>query len=151
MLSEDHKALLRSFNQFNVKFLIIGLAAARIQGSTVVTHDIDLWFENLGSQTFVDALKNIGGFYVPPLTAGMNPPMIGPSKFDIFDIVTTAHGLDSFEKEYENSLIINLDDIPVHILPLERIIQSKRHANRVKDRAVLPELETVLKITKSQK
>jgi hypothetical protein len=38
-----------------------------------------------------------------------------------------------------------VDDVPVKVLPLERVIASKRSAGRPKDVAALPALEATLR------
>lgn len=58
--------------------------------------------------------------------------------------VLTVHGLDDFGEEYAPALEQNLDGIPVKVLPLGRIIASKRTTNRPKDIAALPALEATL-------
>jgi hypothetical protein len=39
---------------------------------------------------------------------------------------------------------VRIDDIPVRVLPLERIVASKRASGRPKDLAALPALEEAL-------
>lgn len=53
----------------------------------------------------------------------------------------TAHGLRPFDIEYRDALEHSIDGIPVHVLPLERVIASKRATGRPKDLAALPALE----------
>lgn len=56
----------------------------------------------------------------------------------------TAHGLNDFATEYEGSVVREVDGLPLHVLPLERVIASKRVTNRPKDRASLPALEATM-------
>ena len=49
-----------------VRFMVVGLSAATLQGAPVVTQDVDLWFENLGEQKISRALQEVGAAYVPP-------------------------------------------------------------------------------------
>lgn len=121
-----------------VPFLVVGLSAATLQGAPVVTQDIDLWFENLGDPKFRSALKEIGGFFVPPF--GANPPQIGGEGLDLFDVVVHLHGLESFRKEYRRSKKVRVGNVTLHVLPLDRIVKSKRALGRKKDQAVLPVL-----------
>jgi hypothetical protein len=41
---------------------------------------------------------------------------------------------------------MTIEDVDVKVLPLPRIIASKRAANRPKDQAVLPALEAALRV-----
>lgn len=77
----------------------------------------------------------------------MQPPTLGGSLGDRFDVVLTMSGLDQFDSEYARSKTIEIDGLPVQVLPLERIIASKRAANRAKDRAALPALEAALAVS----
>ena len=129
----------------NVRFLIVGLSGAVLQGAPVVTEDIDIWIENLGSEQFLKAVQQAEGFYVPPNTAGQNPPMLGPQSLRLLDIVTTLSGLESFDSEYSKSVDITVGGMVLKVLPLAQIVKSKETANREKDRVVLPQLRSLLK------
>ncbi|RMG45365.1 MAG: hypothetical protein D6719_00340 [Candidatus Dadabacteria bacterium] len=150
-LTSEERILLKAFNKHGVRYIIVGLSSAVLQGAHVITQDIDLWVEHLGSEQFLNAVKEAGAFYVPPGVAGVNPPMLGPGAFRIFDLVTHMHGLDEFSVEYDKAEIMNLSGIEVRILPLERIIVSKAAADREKDRAVLPALKAALAVKSNLK
>jgi hypothetical protein len=53
-------------------------------------------------------------------------------------------GLDDFAAEWANALPMTLGDLTVKVLPLARIVVSKRAAARPKDQLVIPVLEQVL-------
>ena len=125
---------------------MVGLSSAILQEAPVVTQDIDLWIEHLGSESFQKAVNEVAGFYIPPGVAGQNPPMLGPDTFKVFDIVSHMHGLDDFSTEYSRSISATIDGVEIKILPLERIILSKETLNREKDKAVLPALRAALAI-----
>ena len=86
-----------------------------------------------------DALKRVGGVYIPPTQS--TPPMLGGRNVALFDIVVTLPGLDGFDPELENTIEVTIGRTKVKVLPLERIITSKKATNREKDRLVLPVLE----------
>ena len=60
------------------------------------------------------------------------------------DVVLTASGLDSFDSEFARAHDYTLDGVPVKVLPLERVIVSKRSAKRLKDAAQIPMLEAAM-------
>jgi predicted RNase H-like nuclease len=107
-----------------------------------VTQDIDLWFENLTDEQLRAALGDVGATYVPQI--GLNPPMFAGGGVELFDIVLTMSGLESFAEELEHCVDVALENIEVKVLSLERILASKRAANRSKDRLVIPVLEDTL-------
>ena len=142
--SPEEHAFLLALQQHGIKFIVVGLTSAVFQGAHVVTQDIDLWIDGLGSPPFLDAVKSVGGFYVAPGMVGSNPPFLGPQELSIFDLVTHMHGLDSFDKEYQTCQLVGIAGLQLHLLPLERIIKSKESAARQKDLAVLPALRATL-------
>ena len=78
-----------------------------------------------------------------------NPPEIDGPGIDQVDVVWNCQGLESFEREYEGAVRAEVaPDLVVMVLPLDRIIVSKKAAGRRKDKAVLPMLRDVLKILK---
>jgi hypothetical protein len=136
--ADEEIAFLRALRQAKVEFMIVGLSAAALQGAPMVTQDVDLWFRDIDDPGIRRALRRVGGVFVP--TVDLAPPMFAGSGVDLFDIVLTVHGIGSFESEYARAPEVSLGDVRVKVLPLDRIIRSKRYLNREKDRMVLPAL-----------
>ena len=134
---------LRELLRRRVPFMVVGLSGAALQGATVVTQDVDLWFSDLSDPRIRQALKVVDGSYVP--TIALNPPMFAGDAVNIFDIVLNMSGLDDFAVERRKAVLIPLGRYRLPVLPLERIIVSKQAANREKDRLVLPHLRNALK------
>ena len=61
-----------------------------------------------------------------------------------FDVVTHMSGLRDFASEYAGVRFATIDGVLVPLLPLRRIVESKRAAARPKDRALLHALEDAL-------
>lgn len=74
----------------------------------------------------------------------MQPPTIGGGLGDRFDVVTHAHGLGTFEDEWPLTRTTDIQGVPVHVLPLPRVLASKRATARPKDLAQLPVLEAAV-------
>ncbi len=134
---------LRELVKNDVRFMIVGLAAAALQGAPVVTQDVALWFEDLEDPGIKKALKKVGGALVPQI--GLNPPMFAGESVRLFDVVLTMHGLGSFAEERRHTLEILLAGVSVKVLKLARIIRSKETLKRPKDLMVLPVLKDVMK------
>ena len=146
LLSPGERRFLSELNQRGVRYLLIGASAANAQGARIATVDMDLWFEDLADPRIAEAAKAAGGVWVFG-TLGMRPPQIGGlAKADRFDVVTHAHGLDAFEKEFSRAKNIEIDKVTLKMLPLERIIVSKRAAGRPRDLAHIPALEEALAV-----
>jgi hypothetical protein len=144
-LEPAERAFLVALNDLGVRYMLVGVTAASVQGARVATEDIDLWLEDIADRRIGEAAQRAGGIWVAG-HFGMQPPTLGGNLGDRFDVVLTMTGLRDFETEYAASLPIEIDGIALRVLPLARIIESKRAANRPKDRAALPALEAALAV-----
>jgi hypothetical protein len=142
LLGETELRFLQALLRRKVPFMVVGLSAAAFQGAPVVTQDVDLWFEDLSDPRIREALEEVGGAYVPPSV--QNPPMFVGGNVELFDIVLTLHGLDDFSDELKNCVSVSLGRYRLKVLRVDRILASKRAANRPKDRLVIPVLEDAL-------
>ena len=106
------------------------------------TQDLDLWLERAGDDAVRQAAADAGGFWLPGF--GLQPPGFGGQGLERIDVVLTADGLEAFDVEYARALDRTIDGVAVRVLPLERVIASKRATNRPKDVAALPALEATL-------
>jgi len=134
---------LRELKRQKVEFMLVGAAAAALQGAPVVTQDVDLWFEDMKDPGIQTALRKSGGIMVPSF--GQNPPTFAGDAVKLFDIVLTMHGLKSYEEEKKNSFEVALGTLRISVLDLGRIIKSKETVGRPKDLLVLPVLRDTLK------
>jgi len=142
-LSESELRLLETLIRHKVRFMVVGLSAAALQGAPVVTEDVDLWFEDLNDPRLSLALREAGAAYVPPF--GLNPPMLAGPGSEPFDIVLRMDGLGTFGQEIKRTKSIRVGSLRLKVLSLERILASKSAANRPKDRRVLSALESTLR------
>jgi hypothetical protein len=133
------RALFGALNQRDVPFLVIGMGAAVLEGAPVATQDVAIWFARIDDPRIVEAAVDAGGFWISGF--GMQPPAFGGHGLSRIDVVPTAHGLDTFPKEYAHAIVRDVEGITLRILPLERVIASKQATRRLKDLAQLPVLE----------
>ena len=139
IFTDREQKFLRELVRRDVEFMIVGLSAAVLQGAPAVTLGIDLWFKDLSDPRLMEALKKVGGVYVPP--TGSTPPMFAGTAVALFDIVLRMDGIGGFDEELENALDVRIGRTRVKVLGLARIIASKKAANRRKDRMILPVLQ----------
>ena len=143
-LTEAERSFLVALQELGVRYMVVGLTAAVMQGADTLTADIDLWFADRNDPNIHEAARRAGGIWIPG-SFGMMPPMIGGDTLgDRFDVVLTLSGLEDFSIESQTAKTIDVDGLALPVLPLERIIHSKRAAGRPKDQAVLPALEAAL-------
>lgn len=139
-LSEPEVVFLRELTRAHSRFVLVGLGAAVLQGADTVTQDLDLWFRSLADPAIALAARKAGGVFV----TRSSPPMIAGDGLDRIDLVIHCDGLKSFDAEYKKAIDIPLADFSIKILPLERVIASKRAAGRPKDKAVLEALRATV-------
>src|SRR5450432_4513341 len=145
-LEPSEREFLAALQRLGVRYLIVDMSAALLQGARGVTEDIDLWFERLDEPAIGEAARSANGFWISG-NFGMRPPGLGGLGLeDHFDVVLTANGLDDFATEYAAARTVLVDGLELRVLPLARILTSKRAANRPKDRAQIPALEAALAV-----
>jgi len=143
-LSDGERTLLQALNRHGVRFMVVGLSAAVLQGANTATRDIDIWFEDVSDLRIGHAVREANGIWVSG-SFGMRPAQLGGDAVgDRLDVVTHMHGLGSFAEELSHARELEVDGIPLRVLSLERIIASKRAASRTKDLAAIPALEEAL-------
>ena len=143
-LTEAERRFVRELNRLGVRYLLVGASAAVLQGANAATQDLDLWFEDLADARIAEAARLAGSAFVAG-GIGLRPPMLGGDVLgDRFDVVVHVHGLRSFAEEYAAAHEITVEGERLRILPLRRIIESKRAAGRPRDLAQIPALEEAL-------
>jgi hypothetical protein len=147
--TESELCLLGVLLKRKVRFMIVGLSAATLQGAPVVTQDVDLWFENLGEPKISSALQEVGAAYVPP--SNFNRPMLASAGAELFDIVLRMDGLGTFAEESRNRVEIPMGRQKLMVLSLERILAGEIATNRAKDQLTIPVLRDALAATQSVK
>ena len=148
-LSDAELRLLGSLLRHKIRFMVVGLSAAALQGAPVVTEDVDLWFDDLSNPKLMQALVKVGAAYIPPF--GFNPPMLGGPGSEPFDVVIRMDGLGEFADEWKRAVEIKVGKLRLKVLPLERILASKQAANRAKDQRVIPVLQNALRTLETKK
>lgn len=141
-LNPAELGFLYALEELGARYLIVGMSAALMQGVRGSTDDIDLWFESVGDPRIAEAARRAGGF----LVTRAQPPLLGGPFGERFDIVTHMDGLPDFNAEYAGATIADLGAIKLRLLPLERILASKRAANRTKDKLAIGQIEQTLRV-----
>jgi hypothetical protein len=139
VLTPAERALFQALNERGVRYLIVGLSAALLEGASVTTQDIDVRFgPGAPWERVAEAAREAGGLYSTGVS--LERPVIGGPGLERIDLVLTAEGLGPFDEEHARSRDYDLEGLRVRVLPIERVLVSKRAANRAKDRAVIPNL-----------
>jgi len=135
----------------NLKAVMIGNAAAAVQGAPVTTMDIDFCIEN--NEENIKKLSAVANELGAELINYYPFFQIqNPDKELYLDFLTRVIGIDSFESLFEKSTEVSFDGVYIlMIASLEDIIKSKTAAGNDKDLAVLPILKRTLELLNEKK
>ncbi len=140
--------ILRALQTSGLEAIIVGNAAAAIQGAPVTTQDVDLLVRDTPVNRdkivqFCAALGLAKPIEVSPLTTAQTI-LGGPWPIDLlFDRL--VGGLE-FASVRSRSKSIPIGDVTATVASLADVIRSKEVANRTKDQAVLPILRDALRV-----
>ncbi|MBI4523807.1 MAG: hypothetical protein HY695_08360 [Deltaproteobacteria bacterium] len=163
MTETDVERLLRALHDAGVAFIVIGGAAAVVQGSTYVTADFDLCYSR-AKEHLERLAKALASFHpalrgapqdlpfrldADTIRAGLNFTLV--TDIGDLDIFGEVAGLGSYDEALAFSEEIEIFGMRCKVLTLDGLIKTKRAAGRAKDLMLLPELEALLEIRKSQK
>ena len=153
--------ILATLDRHGVEYILVGGLGARAHGATRPTEDVD--FVPLSTAENLDrlagALRELGArLRVAGMTddeARQLPVVIDAAtlrgfgsttwrtdagSIDVLHDLPTATNRRSYEDLLSRSTTADLDGIVVRVAALADIIDSKEHADRIRDREALPEL-----------
>jgi hypothetical protein len=142
------KLAARTLARHRLDAVLIGNAAAALQGAPLTTVDLDFFIRRTAGN--VRKLHRIAD----DLRAVVEQPFYPASKlFRLsrardnlqFDFMMAISGIRSFEGVRARSSIVLFGRYPIRVASLEDIIRSKVAANRPEDRAALPVLRRTVK------
>ena len=139
MLNPDFRDILSCLKDEAVEFIIVGAYALAAHGLPRATGDIDLWVKNSpdNAQRIIRALVKFGApvsnlseedFILPDMIVqiGVEPCRI--------DLLTSIDGIE-FNAAWKNRVIINIDDLELHVLSKADLLKNKLAVNRDKDQS----------------
>lgn len=68
-----------------------------------------------------------------------------------FDVVTNVDGAEDFAIERASALVVVVSGVSLPIMPLARVVASKKASGRAKDLAQLPALEEALAVAEAER
>ena len=141
-----------ALGEHKLEAVLIGNAAAAMQGAPVTTLDFDFMFRDTPTnlrklKTVANALNAVilRPFYLVSKLYRMGDDISGLQA----DFMPVIHGVRSFKGLRSRATEHVVGTIKVKVASLSDIIASKRAAGRDRDLAVLPVLEQTLKATQS--
>jgi predicted nucleotidyltransferase len=134
----------RTLAAVRLEAVLIGNAAAALQGAPVTTVDFDFMFRDTpGNRRKLKALAaRLGAIVMRPFyPASKLYRLIRDDDGLQVDFMVTIHGVRSFEGLRDRATPIEIDGVTLMVATLADIIKSKRAAGRPRDRAVLEILQ----------
>ena len=143
----------RRLNDLKLDAVLIGNAAAALQGAPVTTVDFDFLFRktprNLAKlKAFA---RGLGAVVLRPYYPASDLYRVSRDDDGLqVDFMGTIHGIRSFEGLRDRATMIELDGVTLRVASLEDVIRSKKAARRPRDLAVIEVLEKALEVSSGQ-
>lgn len=64
ILTDGERRFLAELEERGIRYLIVGMSAALLQGARGATEDIHLWFEDLSDPEIGEAVRSAGGIWI---------------------------------------------------------------------------------------
>jgi hypothetical protein len=138
----------RALRAARLEAVLVGNAAAALQGAPVTTLDFDFAFRKTAGN--VRKLKDLARrldavVFTPYYPASELYRVVNDAIGLQVDFMPRLDGIRSFETLRARAVTVTLGGAPLLVADLRDVIRSKRAANRARDRAVLPVLEATLR------
>ncbi len=115
------------------------MTAAVLQGVSVTTFDTDIWVDLPERQ-----YSRLANLLVKQNAMVMAPTLYVLEDGKLINFLFSVNGLRSFASEFKLAHTAVLAGEKVKVLPLERILKSKKTILRDKDRVHIPLIEKVI-------
>ena len=148
--SEEMLLLIKTFEAFQVKYLIVGGFAVNRYGFNRTTGDFDIYLKDSkqNRRHLINALAAMGyGEYEMlmdvQIIAGYCEIMMDDGMYA--DLMTDIPGLEQsdFDKYFEMATVDNVDEIMVRYLHYNHLIKNKQASGRPKDLLDIEELKRI--------
>ena len=120
--------LLEALRSAKIRFLIVGMTSAVLQGAPCATVDTDIWVD-LPVRQYVRILAIAERLGASILSGSV----IGLRDDHRIDFIYRIDGLASFATEWKRAVSLEWTGVKVKVLPLDRLIRTKEPSGRPKD------------------
>lgn len=137
----------RLLDELHLDAILIGNAAAALEGAPVTTVDIDFLFRKTPAnlRKLKALASGLGAVILRPYYPASGFYRVARDEDGLqLDFMTVIDGVRSFEGLRRRAKIIRLGDTQLRVAALSDIIRRKRAAGRARDLAVLEVLERTL-------
>ena len=129
-----------------IRFQIVEMGAAALQGVPVVTLDTDIWV-NLGSRQYMRVMN----LCLQDGATMLSKTVVELKDGHLVNFLYEVHGINGFAYEYGRAEKIKWLGLEIRVLPPRRILKSKQFILRDKDLAHIHLLEKTLGLQNQKK
>jgi hypothetical protein len=137
--------LMGSLQKENIRFLLIGMSAAIVQGVPGSTIDVDLWID-LPVRQYMRPMK----IALAQGAEMLRNTVLQLSDDTLVNYVFTVTGLASFASEYAKAVKLPFHGLTISVLPLEKVRKSKLAIRRPKDLVHVQQIESTLRMKRAK-
>jgi uncharacterized nucleotidyltransferase DUF6036 len=139
IFNEDFRDFINFFNNFNVKYILVGGYSVILHGYSRTTGDMDIWVERTPEN-----YKNIETAYLHfgmPVFDMTEDSFLNNENIDVFtfgnppssiDIMVAVKGLN-FADCYQNAVYFEEDGLMIRTIYIDDLIKAKKASGRSKD------------------
>lgn len=140
----------QGLQKVRLEAVLIGNAAAALQGAPVTTIDFDLLFRRTPAnlRKLKALARTLDATIMRPYYPASDMYRMTRDDGLQIDLMATIHGIRSFEGMRDRATSIEIDGVAILVASLADIIRSKKAARRPRDLAVLEVLEKSLEETR---
>ncbi|MDX2226299.1 MAG: hypothetical protein SFY92_04275 [Verrucomicrobiae bacterium] len=132
--------LIQELKSEKIRFQVVGMAAAILQGVPGTTLDTDLWI-NLPERQYM----TVNNLCLKLGATLLRPTVVMLEDESLVNFCYHITGLQDFDRAFDKSRLLTMDGQKVRVLPLQLILKSKLAIQRDKDMVHIQLIRTVLK------
>jgi len=128
-----------------IRFQLIGMSAAVLQGVPVTTIDVDFWLDLPARQYMraVNVARSLGAKMV-------RNTIVELADGTLVNFIFVVTGLKSFAVEFRRARKMNFHGLTIPVMPLESIRKSKATVMRPKDEAHIHYIDETLRLLRKK-
>jgi len=158
---DPYSELMDKFNRGSVKYVVVGMSGINYYASrpqeTFATQDFDIFVKptigniekaiailkkmNYGLATKKGALED---FPIREIVRQKNTIIATDPYGIVFELILAISGY-TFSQMQKDAIVFNVENIPIKVARLRKLLQSKKAAGREKDKLFLKRFEILLK------
>jgi hypothetical protein len=139
IFKDDFRDFIRSFNEYSVRYILVGGYSVILHGYPRTTGDMDIWVERTAEnyKKIESAFLHFG----MPVFDMTEDAFLTNDEMDVFtfgrspstiDVMVDVKGVD-FDQCYQNSVFFEEDGLMIRTIYINDLISAKKASGRAKD------------------